>query len=258
MAFIAFVVFVNFFNSAHAKDIVVSAGHIPPHMTQDGKGREAEIISATLESCGYRAKFIVQPFTRHWDKYKNDTTIDAVATVPAGLDLPGAKSTTTYVNYHNGALILGARGLTPQNLDDLSGLNVVAFAGANSILAGLKAAQARFKSYRETSDQLAQSRLLLSQRADAVIGDGMIFAEYLAQLQAQNKKKNLRFDPNQSVRFSAIFTPSPYHMVFRDPALQQDFDRCYAKLKETGKIDAINRAYVARYRATIGNAYQGL
>lgn len=235
---------------AVAKEITISAGHIPPHMTQDGTGREAEIISATLESCGHRAKFIVQPFPQRWDRYKNDPAVDAVATVPDGYSLPGAQS-VAYINYHDGVSVAGDR--SPKNPDDLSGLNVVAFTGAESLLPRLKAARPTFQSYHETSDQPEQVRQLFSGRVDAVIGDGLIFANSIAQLRAQNQIK-----PHAEVRFHPIFAPTPYHMVFRDPALQQDFDRCYGLLKTVGKIDAINNAYLKNHRATLGRAYQGL
>ena len=233
-----------------AKEIIISAGQIPPHMTQDGTGREAEIISATLESCGHQAKFIVQPFPLRWDRYKNDPAVDAVATVADSYGLPGTQS-VAYINYHDGVSVMGDR--SPKSLDDLSGLNVVAFTGAESLLPRLKAARPTFQSYHETSDQPEQVRQLFAGRVDAVIGDGLIFANSVAQLRAQNQKQ-----PHAEVRFHPIFAPTPYHMVFRDPALQQDFDRCYGVLKAAGKIDAINNAYLKDHRATLGRVYQGL
>ena len=65
----------------------------------------------------------------------------------------------------------------------------------------------------------------------------------------------LPFDPAQPVQFTAIFPPTPYSMVFRDESLRGDFDRCLAELKEKGRIDAIDKAAVARYSATVGNQY---
>ena len=231
-----------------AKEIIISAGNIPPHMTQDGTGREADIISATLKACGHRAKFIVQPFPQRWDKYRNDPAVDAVATVPGNFGLPGAQS-VTYINYHDGVSVVG--DTAPKSLYDLSGLNVVAFTGAQSLLPGLQAARATFQSCHETSNQPEQVRRLFAGRIDAVIGDGLIFANSVARLRAQDQKE-------LPARFHAIFAPTPYHMVFRDSTMQQDFDRCYHDLKAAGKIDAINDTYLTDHRATLGDTYQGL
>jgi len=238
---------------ADAAEIEIRAANLPPMMTEAGEGREAEIIRATLAQCGHSVRFTVEPFTRHWKSYESGEG-DAVATVPPGFGLPGTE-TDHYIAFQNGVSVLAQGGLPVASLADLAGKEVIAFGGASGILPGLDTAKDSFKSYREVTDQIVQSRLLFAGRADAVIGDGMLFAEYNRRLREGGQ--DLRFDPDQPVVFYKTFEPSPYAMVFRDPAVAADFDRCFVELSADGTIDAINKRYVERYRAVLGGAYLG-
>ena len=145
--------------------------------------------------------------------------------------------------------------LEKRDLSALSGQSVIAFMGASDIIPGLKDAVPAFKSYKEIADQIGQSRMIFGQRVDAVIGDGMIFAEYNRQLRDQ--AGGLMFDPNQDVTFQATFAPSDYGMYFRSEALTADFNRCHAEAVADGSLAAINRAWADRYRDTLGDQYLG-
>jgi len=238
---------------ASADEITILAGDLPPMFNEDGSGREAEVISTVMERCGHTVTFEIQPFTRHWKTYSNGTA-DAVATVPVGMPLGGTQS-DVYVQYQNGVSFLSEAGESYGDLAALAGHSVIAFMGASDILPGLKDAVPSFKSYKEIADQIGQSRMIFGKRVDAVVGDGMIFAEYNRQLREQSG--DLMFDPNQSVTFQAIFAPSDYAMNFRDAALAEDFNRCYAEAMADGSIDAINKAWAERYRDTLGTQYLG-
>ena len=109
---------------------------------------------------------------------------------------------------------------------------------------------------RKVAEQETQARLLFAGRADAIIGDGMIFAQFNQNLRRRaSRGEAMPFDPMQTVRFKAIFPPSEYQMRFRDATVAADFDRCFTQLDEQGRIDAINRTYVDDYRATLGQQY---
>lgn len=234
-----------------ADEIKILAGDLPPMMNPDGTGREAEIIKVTLERCGHSAKFEVQPFTRHWASFK-DGAGDAVTTVPPGLPLPGTP-TAQYIAYQNGVAYLASRSQPFETLADLKGNSVVAFKGAAEIIPGFGDASKGFSEYREMADQITQNKLVFGGRAAAAVGDGMIFAEYSRQL--QESKEALPFDPRQPVRFKALFAPSPYVMQFRNSAHAADFDRCFKEAEADGTIAKINKAWVDKYRDTLGSSY---
>lgn len=244
---------------AAARPVTILAPELPPMMTADGTGREASIIKETLAACGHEAHFKVVPFGRHWNDYRDGVQaggqVDAVTTVPSGMEMPGSRS-VPYIFYQNGASVLKSSGLTVRSLADLAGKRVITFSGAPDVLPGLRAAIPSFGDFRERADQMVHSNLLFAGRVDAVLADGLIFAEYNRQLQEKAKSAGgLPFDPAQPVQFTAIFPPTSYSMVFRDESLRADFDRCFAELKAKGRVDAIDREWVARYAATVGDRY---
>ena len=231
---------------ALAQDLEVRMSEIPPHMDAEGGGREAEIISAVAEACGWTMTFVVEPFTRHWRSFENGRG-DAVGTVPLGLDL-GGTPTNAYVGYINGVTMLDETGIVPTSLADLAGLDVIAFAGATAVLPGLLEARASFASYREVGDQLSHSRLLFGRRVDAVLGDGMIVAEYNRRLADEPIPT---VDTDRPATFYPLFEPTRFAMVFRDADLATAFNACLTQASDA--IDAINTLYADRYRDVIGN-----
>ncbi len=239
--------------AAQAEHVAVLAGNLPPMFMEGGGGREAEVITAVMEHCGHTVSFLIEPFTRHWASYEAGKG-DAVATVPPGMTLPGGQ-TAVYIRYQNGVSTLAANDIGGAGLDGLAGQRVIAFAGAEQVVPELAGQTGRFGSYREIADQIGQSRMIFGHRVDAVIGDGMIFAEYNRSL--REDPSALMFDPNQPVVFRAIFEPSSYVMNFRDPAIAADFDRCFAELDAAGAVGAINRKWAERYRDTLGDQYMG-
>lgn len=237
---------------AAADDLTILASDLPPHFMADGTGREAEVISTVMGRCGHNVTFEIQPFTRHWKTYDSGQG-DGVTTVPPGMQLAGYQ-TDVHVQYQNGVSTLTANGENITDLSALAGQSVIAFKGAEDILPGLKEAVPSFKSYKEVADQITQSRMIFGQRVDAVIGDGMIFAEYNEQLRGED---DLPFDANQGVTFQATFEPSSYAMNFRNEAHAADFNRCLAEATADGTIDAINEKWAERYRETLGTQYLG-
>lgn len=235
---------------AQADDIEILIGDLPTMAAADGRGRNLEIIKAVMEKCGHKVSFTIQPFTRHWESYQSGQA-DAVADVPEGMAMEGAAS-KVYLHLQNGVSFLKSSGADYNGLEDLAGKKVIAFMGADGILPSLKEQKGSFAQYREVTDQMTQNKTLFGKRIDAVIGDGMLFAEYTHLLQ---KQSNLRLDPNQPVTFKAIFPPSPYVVVFRNSSHTGDFNRCFDELSENGTIEKINMSWASKYREILGEDY---
>jgi len=238
--------------TAGAAEIKIAAPGSPPMFQQNGTGREAEIIARTLALCGDTVSFRVLPRGRHLEEYRDNETIDAVATVAPGVPAPGFRS-VTYIQYQNGASVLKASGLKVTSLADLKGKRAVTFQGGKDILPGLKDAAPGFAGLEEKSDQLAHSKLLFAGRVDVVLSDGLIFAEYNRQL--REKRGEVDFDPAQEVVFTAIFPPTDYSLMFRKEVPRDNFNRCFGELSKTDAIDKINKAAIEPYRATVGKQY---
>lgn len=237
-----------------ARTVSILAPELPPMMSAEGTGREASIIAESLAACGHKADFRIVPFGRHWIDFREGAAVDAVATVPEGMAMPGARS-VPYIRYQNGASVLKGSGLRIASLADLAGKRVITFSGAAEVLPGLRAAIPSFADFRERADQMVHSNLLFAGRVDAVLADGLIFAEYNRQLIEKAQGGGLPFDPRQDVVFTAIFPPTPYTMMFREDGLREDFDRCYGDLVKSGRLDAIDRDVISRYSSTVGDRY---
>lgn len=117
-----------------ADEIKVLAGNLPPMFLDDGKGREAEIITAVMEKCGHTVSYEIQPFTRHWESYKSGAG-DAVATVPQGMPIDGTPS-DVYIQYQNGVSFLTDSGASYDGLADLAGKKVIGFKGRRASFRG--------------------------------------------------------------------------------------------------------------------------
>ena len=232
--------------------MTIAAPTLPPHVTADGQGREAQIIRETLQACGHEVRFQTAAFGSHWRRYRQRETLDAVTTVPEGKKLPGHMS-QPYVRYQNGVSVLESADIQVDELSDLKGRDIVTFQDGIEIL-GLSDRRDMFATVHEVADQEVHSRLLFAGRVDAVLSDGLIFAAFNRRLREAG---DVSFDPDQKVRFTAVVPPTAYRMAFRDAGLRDAFDRCFQKLKAGGRIEAINTEHISRFRETVGKQYLG-
>lgn len=237
--------------------IRIAAAILPPHMTEAGTGREADIIRAALIEGGVSepVEFFVLPFTRHWNAYQRDPRFDAVATAPMPPPSDGrpAQSTSTldfdgfpserYIEYENGIVYRRSdfpRGLDRDPLHALADKRVVAFAGASAILPGLRERVSDFALYVERDDQYEHSAMFVGRGVDAIIADRLIIDEYNRRILGQEYETfapQLEFDP--------LYCPTPYRLVFRRDALRLAFNRGLRSLIESGKLAEINERYRA-------------
>jgi ABC-type amino acid transport substrate-binding protein len=228
---------------------------IPPHFASDGSGRIADVIRATLARCGHSVRFTIVPFGRHWHDYDEVPEYDALATAEAEQVFTGY-STKPFMHLQDGATVLADSDLAeiagPQ---DLVGRRVVAFPSADKIL-GIEDLVPRFAEFRFRSDRFDQVRPLLAGRADAVLADGLITAHFLQLLRAR-KEQGLEpdIDPAKPVAFRRIFAKGSQRLYFKESAIRDDFDRCFAELDAAGEVDRIAGAYVDRYRDIVHDQY---
>jgi len=222
--------------------IRIATALLPPQMSEDGRGREAEIITAALRAGGVSTpiEFHVLPFTRHWQTFKSDSRFHAVTTVPADLDLDGLRS-EPYVRYQNGIIYRRHRfpsGIGEPPFSALFGRRIVAFAGASAILPQIRSISEKALMYMERGDQLSHSVLYVNGVADAVIADELIFAHYTRELLGaayQGTAEQTVFDP--------VFCATPYQMVFRDDRMRDNFNSGLNKIRANGELDAIEQKY---------------
>lgn len=237
-----------------ASELTILSPDLPAQSEPGGAGRDSEIVAAVLKQCGYQTQFQVLPFGRHLRSFSDLSTADAVTTVSDDHNLPGYAS-LAYVWYQNGASMLESSESKPYSVEQLRGLRVVAFANAAEIL-GIEHLISTFEEYQEFANQRIPSSMLYFGRIDVVLSDGLTFSEINKRL-ANDPEFASRYDMKEPILFTPLFDPEPYHMVFRDKSVRDNFDRCFKKLEGQGAIRNINVRYVDEYRDVVGYGYLG-
>jgi hypothetical protein len=240
---------------AAAAVLEIIAPKIPPHFDEQGDGRIGDVIRAALEACGHTVSFTMVPFGRHWKDYVDNETFDGLATAEADQTFPGF-TTKPFIHLQDGATVLAGTGLGRlTSVEDLHGKRVVTFPDADKIL-GIEGSVATFKSFKMRANRFDQIRPLFSGRADAILADGLITANFVRVLR-HNAKAGLEpdIDATLPVVFRKIFAPGPQRLYFRDERIARDFDRCFQEILASGAVERITKPYVDRFREVLGNQY---
>ncbi|WP_286221989.1 transporter substrate-binding domain-containing protein [Marinobacter apostichopi] len=233
----------------------ILAPDLPGTSEPGGKGRDAETVKRVLQRCGYEAKFLTQPFGRHIFTYRDSNKADAVMTVPLGTQLSGY-STAAYIWYQNGAVYDANRIPRVNSVADLQGRDVVTFKNGVELLE-LENYEVKFGSVLELANQRIHSHLLLLGRVDAILADGLIVAEINRRI-LTSASSIFELDQLPDLKFAPIFTPTPYKLVFREPALAKAFDSCFDLAYEEGVVTRIDEKYIGRLQQSLGFRYLGL
>lgn len=240
--------------SGRTETLKILAPDLPSSVEPGGAGRDAEIVTAIMRSCGITPDYEVLPFGRHIRNFVDTDRGDAVMTVPRGQSLGGFPS-RTYIWYQNGAILLESNPRKPYRIEHLRGMRVVTFAGGNKIL-NLEGISGSFSEYMEHANQRLHASMLYMGRVDVVLADGLIFAEAVRELKGDPKFAK-RIDTDLPVMFVPIFNPSPFTMVFREETYRDRFNDCLRHLEASGELRVINKNYIEKYRQIIGRGYLG-
>lgn len=240
---------------AESKDLRLIGPNIPPHFDADGRGRIADVVRKTLERCGHSVNFTMVPFGRHWKDYTDNTSFDGLATAEADQKFPGY-TTKPFMHLQDGATVVADQGLASiTSVDQLRGKRIVAFPEADKIL-GIEALVPQFKGFSMRADRFDQIRPLFAARADAILADGLITANFIRILRERARAgQEPDVDPTRAVVFRKVFSAGPQRLYFRDQAIARDFDRCFQELLTSGEVERITKPYVDRYRDILGDQY---
>ncbi|WP_374334476.1 substrate-binding periplasmic protein [Leeia sp.] len=211
--------------------------HKPPYIHEPNRsGLDYEIVNQAVQLMGYQLQADFTPPARGVLLFKN-ADIDALATMRESSGLEGAYS-DAYISYQNVATVLAKRGIVLNNIEDLAGYSVAAFQNAKLNLGErYRNAVDKSPSYQEVSPQVIQNKLLYSGRVDVVIGDRLIFRYF-------NQEAASLVDVKQPIQQFALFPPTEYKVLFRDPAMRDRFNNALRALKARGTYREIEQKYL--------------
>ncbi|WP_374400449.1 substrate-binding periplasmic protein [Niveibacterium sp.] len=215
---------------------------IPPFcFPETNSGIEIEVIAEALAAGGgHRLKPVYYPFARVPVAFKAGE-VDAAMTDLGEDMLPhGGHYGDPAVVYDNVFITLRSRGLQIRRPEDLKGLSVIAFQGADKRYPEWLGPVKQAGNYHEQNDQSLQVRMLNEGRHDVVLSDRNIFRYFALQLTQTGS-----FKPQliQEHAFT-IARPQDYRPVFRSAKVRDDFNAGLALLKKSGRYRAIYDKYL--------------
>ncbi len=222
-----------------AKEISFGLREVAPYVMNRETGitgLDYDIIAAALAEKGHRLSVKLYPFARLVSTFNENKDIEAAAPVVASFNLQGTL-TEPFLTYRNIGLSLAQAHVPVTTVADLDRVQIIAFQNARNALGpAFAAAVAKNSRYREEANQQLSVRVLFNGRADLIIGERRILYYFIN-------------DPTTGINKSIetvehpLFAPTHYSVIFRDPALAEDFNAGLAAIKASGLYDAILQKY---------------
>ena len=226
------------FARAQAQLRAVAGLALPPYVIRDGEdGIEVDILRQALALSGYTVRLDFVPFARVPVSLKNREA-DCALTINESSGITGVFYSQSHVKYQNVAIALRSRGYRIRGTEDLKPYRVIAFQGALNYLGQAFRAMAEGKAtgYSEMANQDTQIKMLYSERTDIIVMDINIF-HYL--------RRSIRdVDISPEVAIFEIFKPTYYKVAFTDPEPCRRFNEGLARLRSSGRYEAIFRRYL--------------
>lgn len=205
----------------------------PPYInTANISGYEIELLAEVVKRMGYEPVFLFVPNARIKPLLEQGEG-DIASLQPVVTDETGLFYSNPYIRYQNIAVSLASDELVISHSSDLGRYSVLAFQSARTVLGPDFTDMASISAnYRETVDQQAQLKMLLSRRVQVVIMDRNIFNHY-----------RLQQDSVEGLAIHALFSSTLYRAAFRDAAMQRAFDRALLSVMLDSWHQRLQRKY---------------
>ena len=226
-----------------AEDVTMAFGEkIPPFcFPETNSGIEIEVIAEALAvGGGHKLKPVYFPFARVPVAFKAGEVDAAMTDLGEDMQPHGGHYGDPAVFYDNVFITLRSRGLKIRRPEDLKGLSVIAFQGADKRYPEWLGPVKQAGNYHEQNDQSLQVRMLNDGRHDVVLSDRNIFRYFSLQL---TRTGSFKQQPIQEHAFT-IARPQDYRPVFRSAKVRDDFNTGLALLKKSGRYRAIYDKYL--------------
>jgi polar amino acid transport system substrate-binding protein len=197
-------------------------------------GIEPDLFKAALAPTGRTFTLYSETLTRiALDAY--DGTIDAAAVAMAEPKREGVYYSKEFLAFENVIITRKASNLTINSYADLKGKSIAAWQGASGQHPAAYAENLvkDNPNYFESTNQLAQYRMLAEHHVDVLVMDKYIFSWW-----------HLKDPTHEEVVIHPILPKNPFHIAFRDRALRDAFDEGLERAIATGERDRIFKKYM--------------
>ena len=219
--------------------------HSPPWVGAEGRpGIAVELLREALQAEGLALQPVYYPFARRVALFRRnevDAIYDISPATQKHINLPGTLGRSLHT-FDNLAVALQKRRLKLEHVEDLIGLNILAWDGARNDLPDrfdqLEAVSQGH--YNEAGDQRQQVKSLYAGRVDVILADRLVLDWY-----RKHTRGDVQVDTRQPVDFFAILPPREATVLWRDPGLRQRMDVRLREMKNDGRYNAVFRRYDA-------------
>lgn len=213
---------------------------LPPFVIPEtNSGIEIEIVREALALRGHVLRPLYFPMARIAISFKSRKVDVVMMDVGEDMSTLGGHYGDPPVLYDNVLITLKERNITIKRPEDLKGLRVNSFIGAQKRYPDWFGSLGP-EAYVEKNDQSVQPLLLEMKRYDVVLCDRNIFKYYSMLL-----KKSALFKGLPIVEHPfAIVNPEHYRPVFFDKKIRDDFNYGLKILQKNGRVKAIYDSYL--------------
>jgi polar amino acid transport system substrate-binding protein len=229
-------------SSVQAKEVTMAfSKDIPPYIFETkNKGIEIDIISTALAYKGHTLKPAYFPLGRVPFAFISNFVDAAMGDIGKDLLPYGGHYAKPAVIYNNIFITRADSHITITNPEDLLGLNISSFQGAQLRYPLWLTKAVDTGHFHANSNQLSQIKKLLSHRVDVVLSDRYIFKYFAKQLRHEQPFKLTSFVEHEFVKVN----PEDYRAVFRSEKIRDDFNEGLQHMLENGQVQKIYDNYL--------------
>lgn len=210
----------------------------PPYVLENpSAGIDLDIVRAVFARMGTAVDFIHAPISRV-EFLLSQGRIDAMTTFRTRTDQ--CSNGDVFSHWHDGVSVRLSLAGQVTSLEDLAGLRVGMFPGAERVLASIIADHVpAFRSKVTIFRTSLVVRMLRYGRIDAYIGDFWAL-EHASRIEEQANEVDEGDLPFKTV---LAFPPTPRQLCFRDNTLREIFNTGLRQLQSSGQLEEIQRHY---------------
>jgi polar amino acid transport system substrate-binding protein len=223
---------------AESKEVSIGMGNFAPYYIAEGEtGIFTDIITAVFQELpDYEPVFVFgRPNNRLWQDFSR-RKVDAVSNLYDSVEVGGCRSDPVF-RFRDVAITRVETGLSLQNIEDLKGLNIIAFQGAKEFFGPEFSATVQESVFSVASEPGVQAQALWDGRVDVSVGDLFIFLNSLKTIAGNGVPPNM-FEVHDIL--PAVYS----RMGFWDDHLCAEFNQALKKIKDNGEYEKIYDRYL--------------
>ncbi|WP_417453670.1 substrate-binding periplasmic protein [Kiloniella sp.] len=236
--------FVFFSTQASSKDVTIAMGNFEPYyVAENHTGIFTEIIAAVFQEIpDHDPVFIFgRPNNRLWQEFTR-RKVDAVSNLFDSVEVDACRSDPAF-RFRDVAITRAETNITLEKIEDLEGLNIIAFQGAKDFFGPSFASVVENGMFSVASEPGVQAQALWDGRVDVSVGDLFIFLNSLKNLSGNNVPASL-------FKIHDILPVAYTRMGFWDAEVCTKFNKALQKIKDNGEYEKIYDRYLRIYGVT--------